>query len=340
MPTIKDIAQATNFSIATVSRVLNYDSSLSVTNETKQLIFETAEKLNYTKHITKKQKINDNQKNIAIIQWLDVNEEIDDIYYMSIRIGAEKKAYELGYNLIKTTTRKNGIPDDIDGILAIGKFSQAEVTSISEMHDNVVFIGTNYPLKNFDTINGDFSQAAEIALNYLREKGHQNIGFIGAENAENLHGYRPYKSPAIYTFIDYMKKYDLFDESQFFFRNSSESNVGLGYNLMNKALEKRNQHFPTAFFIVNDAMALGCMNALKEHGLSVPNDVSLISINDLSVSQFVTPALTTVKVYTEAMGEVGITTLKERIESNDNLSRRIILGTTLIERETVKQVKN
>ena len=50
MPTIKDIAQASNFSITTVSRVLNYDPKLSVTDETKKIIFETAEKLNYTKH--------------------------------------------------------------------------------------------------------------------------------------------------------------------------------------------------------------------------------------------------------------------------------------------------
>lgn len=338
MATIKDIALATNFSISTISRVLNYDPTLSVTNETKKIIFETAEKLNYTKHIVKKQKSLEKQKNIAIIQWLDVNEEIDDIYYMSIRIGAEKQAFELGYNLIKTTTQKNGIPDDTDGILAIGKFSLDEVNKIAEMHENVVFIGTNYPLKNFDTINGDFAQAAEIAIDHLLEMGHQSIGFIGAENEENMHGYRSYKSPAIFTFVDYLKSKALFNDKHFHFKNTTESNVTVGYELMKEALSQKDKDFPTAFFIVNDAMALGSMNALKEANISVPKDLSLISINDLSVSQYLSPALTTVKVFTEDMGEMGINVLKNRIEGINTHPKRIMLGTQLIERETVRKL--
>ncbi len=338
MPTIKDIAQASNFSITTVSRVLNYDPKLSVTDETKKIIFETAEKLNYTKHKKKQQKIKENQKNIAIIQWLDTKEEIDDIYYMSIRIGAEKRAYELGYNLIKTTTRKNGIPDDIDGVLAIGKFDQNDVTYIANTHKNVVFVGTNYPLDHFDTINGDFSQAAEIAIQHLLENGHKKIGFIGAENADNLHGYRAYKSPAIYTFVDYMTHLELFNDKYFFFKQTAESNVAVGYQMMNDALDKLGDDLPTSFFVVNDGMALGVLNAMKERNINVPEDVSIISINDLSVSQFVSPALTTVKIFTEAMGETGINTLKERIEEKDSHAKRITLSTTLIERETVRKI--
>ena len=338
MPTIKDIAEASNFSITTVSRVLNYDPTLSVTDETKKNIFETAEKLNYTKHKKKKQRIKENQKNIAIIQWLDTKEEIDDIYYMSIRIGAEKRAYELGYNLIKTTTRKNGIPDDIDGVLAIGKFDQNDVTYISKTHDNVVFVGTNYPLDHFDTINGDFAQAAEIAINHLLEKGHRKIGFIGAENVKNLHGYRAHKSPAIYTYVDYMKQLGLFNDDYFFFKNTSDSNVDVGYQMTIAALDKLGEDLPTSFFVVNDGMALGVLNALKERQIKVPEDISVISINDLSVSQFVSPALTTVKIFTEVMGETGINVLKERIETKDTLAKRITLSTKLIERETVRKI--
>lgn len=338
MTTIKDIAEATNFSISTISRVLNYDPTLSVTYQTKKKIFETAEKLNYTKHIAKKQKREENQINLAIIQWLDTKEEIDDIYYMSIRIGAEKRASELGYNLIKTSTRENGIPDNVEGILAIGKFDQEEVNRIAELHKNVVFIGTNYPLNHFDTINGDFAQAAEVALNHLFEQGHRKIGFIGAENKENLHGYRPYKSPAIYTFVDIMKHNQLFNEEFFFFRDTADSNIHVGYELMQEALKKQGADFPTAFFVVNDAMVIGCLNALKEHHLSVPDDVSLISINDLSISQFMTPALTTVKICTEEMGEVGINTLKERLENENPVAKRITLSSKLVIRETVKRI--
>ncbi|MBU5593935.1 LacI family DNA-binding transcriptional regulator [Amphibacillus sp. MSJ-3] len=339
MATIKDIAKKTNLSITTVSRVLSYDPSLSVTHETKQKVFETAEKLNYTKHIRKKQRRDEAITNIAIIQWLDAKEEIDDIYYMSIRIGVEKRAAELGLNLLKMTTIKNGLPNNIEGILAIGKFDQQSVDELTKLNKNVVFIGNNHPLNGFDTINGDFSQATEIALTHLIEKGHKRIGFIGAEDKKHLHGYRKYKSPAIYTFIDYLKSKNLFDESLFFFTNTSEPNTQVGYRLMNEALTTLSDNLPTAFFAVNDEIALGCLNALREHKLRVPDDVSIISINDLSISQFLTPALTTVKVYTEEMGELGINTLKERMESEGNpIAKRITLSTKLIERDTVKDI--
>ncbi|MGG3573002.1 LacI family DNA-binding transcriptional regulator [Bacillus gobiensis] len=88
MATMKDIAEKANVSIATVSRVLNHDSTLSVGEEVKKKIFETAEYLNYKKHISK---IAKKQLRIAIVQWYTESEELNDMYYYSIRQGAEKK---------------------------------------------------------------------------------------------------------------------------------------------------------------------------------------------------------------------------------------------------------
>ncbi|MBP2966752.1 LacI family DNA-binding transcriptional regulator, partial [Acinetobacter baumannii] len=86
MATIKDIAKLANVSQATVSRVLNYDSTLSVGDETKKKIFEAAEELEYTKH--KKVKHVEKGK-IAIFQWVTEKDELDDVYYLSLRMGAE-----------------------------------------------------------------------------------------------------------------------------------------------------------------------------------------------------------------------------------------------------------
>ncbi|SFO62709.1 hypothetical protein [Halolactibacillus alkaliphilus] len=95
---------------------------------------------------------------------------------MSIRIGVEKRAAELGYNILKMTSDVNNIPDDVEGILAIGKFDDTSVNEIAKLHKNVVFIGTNYPLNGFYTINGDFSQATEIALAHLINQGYKKWG--------------------------------------------------------------------------------------------------------------------------------------------------------------------
>lgn len=95
--TIKDIAEQVGVSSATVSRVLNYDETLSVSDETKKKIFETAETLNYKKRARKTSR----QKKIRFVQWFSDPEELDDIYYLSIRLGVEKRAEELGFLLVK-----------------------------------------------------------------------------------------------------------------------------------------------------------------------------------------------------------------------------------------------
>src|SRR3954462_8566690 len=87
MATIKDIAQIAGVSIATVSRVLNYDTTLSVSDETKKRIFEVAEELSYKKKQARKQE----SGKIALLQWYTEKEELEDLYYMSIRLGVENR---------------------------------------------------------------------------------------------------------------------------------------------------------------------------------------------------------------------------------------------------------
>ncbi|MBO1913948.1 LacI family DNA-binding transcriptional regulator, partial [Microvirga sp. 3-52] len=94
MATIKDIAEKAGVSSATVSRVLNYDASLSVADETKKKIFEAAEELSYRKRTSKRYI---NQK-IAVIHWYTEKEELNDLYYLSIRLGIEERCKEIGMN--------------------------------------------------------------------------------------------------------------------------------------------------------------------------------------------------------------------------------------------------
>ena len=116
MATIKDIAKQAGVSPATVSRVLNYDSGLAVGQETKKRIFEVAEALNYTKH-QKKQKAE--KQVIRLIMWYDSEEELDDLYYLAIRLGIEEKAAELNIRLMKESLNELS-EEKTDGIIALG----------------------------------------------------------------------------------------------------------------------------------------------------------------------------------------------------------------------------
>lgn len=348
MPTITDIAREANVSIATVSRVLNYDESLSVTEETRRKIFETAEKLNYTKYKVKKKQREQNKqseveivqksksvsKSIGVIQWRSKNEELDDLYYMSIRIGVENKAAELGYSIVKLSDLDEPIMHNLDGIIAIGKFDQEAIHKFQNLHSNLCIIGTNFPLENFSSVNTDFSHAAELALNYLFELGHEEIAFIGGEERDNMYGYRKYRTPTILAYKDIMKNKGLFRDDYFFIAEEQDKiDMEIGKELTLKALDRFGDNLPTAILGLNDSVAISIINTLKERNIRIPEDISVMGINDISISQYVSPSLTTVKAFTEEMGEIGVEILHQQIES-PTIHRRTLLNTELVIRNS------
>ncbi|MHC5215584.1 LacI family DNA-binding transcriptional regulator [Enterococcus sp. LJL128] len=345
MATITDIAQAAKVSISTVSRVLNYDATLSVTEETKRKIFEAAENLNYTKYKSKnKNKALEKaasaaaakalaEQSIGIIQWRTDDEELEDIYYMAIRLGVEKRAAELGYNVLKFSQIDEQSIQATDGLLAIGKFTQETVRQLQQLHANLCVIGSNYPLEEYDSVNTDFIQATELAVNHLLTLGHEKIAFIGAEESLNLHGYRRYKTPTVNTYIDMMESKKLFDENYFIVKENSRLDVQTGEELTKQALAKWGDALPTAILAANDAFAIGVIHTLTAHKVKIPEEVSVMGINDLSISRYVAPPLSTVHAFTEEMGEAGVNLLHERLQ-NPGVSRRVFLSTELTVRES------
>ncbi|WP_390405730.1 LacI family DNA-binding transcriptional regulator [Lacticaseibacillus jixiensis] len=336
--TITDIAHRAGVSISTVSRVLNYDEGLAVTEATKRKIFEAAEALNYTKYKEKQHKGKAKAKqptdnNIAFFQWRNDTEELDDLYYLSIRIGVEKRAQELGYNLIKATTTDEAVLNDVQGSLCIGKFDEPTIRKILTVSPNTVFIGTNFPLENFDTINSDFVQATTQALDHLFALGHTKIAFIGAEERDSMYGYRTYKTPVVNTYRDVMRYYQAFDERYFAVDQNANLSVQTGASLARRMLDEWGKQLPTAILCGSDLMAVGVINVLHEAHLRVPEDISVMGINDLSMARYLDPPLTTVKVFTEEMGAVGLDTLVARIHQ-PTIAKRITLSTKLIKRRS------
>jgi LacI family transcriptional regulator len=341
LATITDIASIAEVSISTVSRVLNYDPSLSVTEETKRKIFEAAEKLNYTKYKTKQKHREEsphipekkNDYSIGIVQWRMDDEELEDIYYMSIRLGVEKKAAELGCDLLKISQLDPSVIENVDGLLAIGKFTKETVAQLQELHPNLCVIGSNFPLDDYDSVNTDFAQATELALQHLIDLGHKKIAFIGAEESKNMYGYRRYKTPTVNTYLDMMHHHQLFDDKYFIVKENSRLDVHTGEQLTEQALNTWKDNLPTAILAANDAFAIGVIHTLSSAGISIPEDISVMGINDISVSRYVSPPLSSVRAFTEEMGETGIELLHNRI-ANPGIARRIFLSTELVVRQS------
>lgn len=324
MATIKDIAQKANVSSATVSRVLNYDETLSVGDETKKRIFEAAEALDYTKYQKKRVK---KTGKIAIVQWYTEKEELDDLYYLSIRLGVEKRAEEEGYGIERYFQDTLFEPQqDIEGIVAIGKFNDAQIEQLLLSTKNICFIDFDLLGRKMDSVVVDFEQAVYSVMDYFIEKNHQRIGFIGGQEHYAQDSLTPPDKRAILV-ESYLRQKEMYQEKYCF---TGKFNVASGHKLMNQAIRELGEDLPAAFFVANDALAIGALRALQEAGISVPEKVEVIGFNDISVAKYVYPTLSTVKVYTELMGEVGFDLLMDRIESDRQAAKKITLSTDLI----------
>ena len=173
MATIKDIAQKASVSAATVSRILNQDDTLSVTDETKQRVLKVAQELNYTKHLK-----NTVEKSISIgiFQWYSVFQELEDPYYQAIRVGIEKYCADHNIHVVRAFQSDCNYPDtlkDLQGLICIGKFNKSQIKSFQKLNSNTIFVDMKTPKIYCDTINLDFQQAVTEALDYLYDLGHR-----------------------------------------------------------------------------------------------------------------------------------------------------------------------
>jgi len=331
--TLKDIAKLVGVSPATVSRVLNYDRSLSVSDDTRKRVFEAAEELNYKKN-KKKNLYTESRKPllIGICQWYSPKQELSDPYYLSIRSGIEKDCFDKQIETRTIFRDDKGIPvgqfDNVDGIIAIGKYSADEVKEFTRISENLVFVDSSPDDKMYDSIVVDFNVAVEEVLNCLTELGHTEIGYIGGrEYVDN--GQVMLEDPREGAFENYLSFRNLYNEA---YKVVGAFTAEDGYRLAKSMIAGAN--VPTAFFIASDSMAIGAIRAFHEAGLKVPDDISIIGFDDIPTAEYLMPPLSTVRVHTEFMGRTAVAILLERVIDQRSIPKKTIVPTEMIIRES------
>lgn len=328
MATIKDIAEEAGFSISTVSRVLNNDPSLSVPDETREKIYEIAEKLNYRKKTVRLL-----VKNIAFLYWLTDKEELEDVYFKQMRLEIEKWAGKFNVELTtyKISDGIQSIPDTTEGFIAVGMFSDKELEYLRGITSKGVFIDTTPDPNHYDSVRPDLVQMTKKTIDLFMEKGHREIGFIGG-TYHNPNTDQEEMDVRERAFRAYMEEKGILNDSYIFTNRGFQ--VDNGYLLMKKAIENLGDKLPTAFFIAADPIAVGCLQALNEHGISIPNRVSLISINNISVAKYVSPPLTTYNIDMKEMCKNAIELLLEQVLEKRKIVKTLYLGAELIVRKS------
>ncbi|WP_141503440.1 LacI family DNA-binding transcriptional regulator [Paenibacillus luteus] len=327
MATIKDIALKAKVSIATVSRVLNYDPGISVADETRKRIFEVAQELNYKTLRQRNGTVVKERYKVGLVNWYSDQEEMLDPYYLAIRLGIERECFQRQIELVKFfvhgNTGNKGLPcESLDGIIAIGRFEKEDLDCFPEGFENIVFVDSTPDDNRFDSVVIDLRKSVFEVLDYLVGLGHAAIGYIGGHNKVNDKRVRDERE---LVFMEWLSKRGLFHAEYVFTGDHLYSEDG--YMLMKKAISA--PHRPTAFFIENDSMAVGALRALHEANLRVPQEVSIVGFNDIAISEFLQPPLTTVKVHMEHMGETAVELLADRMAHKREISKKIVLPTRL-----------
>lgn len=327
MATIRDIAKLAGVSPATVSRVLNYDQELSVAQETKQRIFEVAEKLNYTKH----KRVNKSEKAvIRLVQWYDEAEELADLYYLSIRLGIEKKAEEL-YIDIQRETLAELSDSQVSGTIALGKFDAKQIRQLRQYEENLLLVDFDGMKMGIDSLVVDFDQSMDLVIDHFIQHGHKKIGILSGKE-KTKHNLQPIEDPRLAVFKQKMEQLNLYRPE---FTLTAAFSMEAGKKTMAHFLADQSE-LPDALFASSDALAVGAMQAIQEAGLQIPADISVIGFNDVSVAKYVSPALSTIKVETEWMGELAVSTIVDLAKEFSPAPRKIMLGTKLIERDSTQ----
>ncbi|WP_276354531.1 LacI family DNA-binding transcriptional regulator [Cohnella caldifontis] len=341
MTTIKDIARETGLSIATVSRVLNHDPTLSVGEETRERVFRTARRLRYQpKRLHRlKSRADASRKEIAVLLAVSLDDEQADPYFTAFRRGIDKRALELGFGLPDVYRLNPYEPlrlPSLDGLIAAGTFEEQELEGALSPRTQLVLVNNLLDIRKHDAVQIDFRQAAEDVLDHLVAMGHRRIGMIaGIDHVCRLDGTRQagaVPDARLSSFERGLKERGLYRPEHI---QTADWTSASGYEAMRRMLDLPDR--PTACFVSSDPMAIGALRALRERGVRVPDEMAVVGFDDIEVSAFVTPPLSTVKAYPEEIGRAAVGLLADRFEGRET-PQKVVVGTKLIVRESSNAV--
>lgn len=320
MATIKDIAQEVGVSTATVSRVLNYDETISVNDETREAIFETAERLEYKKKV-----VYPKIDKVAFLFWASNQEELEDIYYRSLYKEIKKQA-EIRNVKFTIVTKKQGIqavPKDTRAFIGIGWFSQKEIDVLRTITRQGIFMDTSPDESLYDSIRPNLDSIVTQIVDFFYKKGHRNIGFVGPFDYD-INSFERVMDVREWSFIESVKYYNIYEDKNIYIADALT--VDEGYRIGKKMLEELGEKFPTAVCVASDTLAVGLLQAFNEKGILIPKRIEFFSINDINVAQYVSPPLTTFHIDVPAMCESALDLLAERIIKKREITKTVYIN--------------
>ncbi len=341
-PTIRDIASIAGVTPGTVSRALN-DSSL-VNENTKERILQIASDLNYSPSLVARRLSVGKTFAIGVIVPFFTRPSVSERLGGVVSVLSNSPYDLVIHNIENTAQRTVGFQDvlhesRIDGALIISMpILEEDITFLRNSTVPIVFIDRKHPdLADFDSIVIDDVEGGYKATKHLIDLGHKKIGFIGditeiytTPNKNN--GSNPFKFTSS---KDRYKGYLQALDKEGIAANPSYYAEGDHGHIEAKTLALKMLQLddpPTAIFAASDTQAFGVIQAARELGMNIPEELSVIGFDDVQAAEFV--ELTTVRQMLYRSGQVGVERLMEKIRGHNTHFHRIDIPTEVIMRKT------
>nr|WP_303047246.1 substrate-binding domain-containing protein [Paenibacillus odorifer] len=331
-PTIKDVAQKANVSIATVSRVLNNLSGYS--DKTKQKVNEAIKEIGYQPNAIARGLINKRTQTIGVMF-----PSVSGAFSSDLLKGIEELANDRNYSVMVCNTDQDGKrtlkylqllrEKQVDGIIFSSEVLKKEYYDVLEtMRIPVVLVSSQTEFAKVPYVKVDDYRAAFDAILYLISKGHRKIAMISGNPSDLIAGSpraEGYKHALEANGIPFDSRYLAYGD--FLYESGSI------------AMETLLEQAPdvTAVFAASDEMAIGALSTVIKNGLSVPEDISIMGYDDLGLAKMVIPPLTTVRQPLYDIGKIAVEKLIQMIETGESVNSQIV-DHTIVERQTVRSL--
>jgi LacI family transcriptional regulator len=329
--TIKDVAREAKVSVATVSRALN--GHANVTPQTREHVLGIAQALRFIPSQAARSMISRRTHTVGALL-----PDLHGEYFSELIRGIDLAARARGLHLLVSSSHGDAseaaaalraMNGRVDGLLVMSPHANADFLWGNVPEDTpAVLMNTQVQGGQFSSFAVDNYSGAYAMVRHLVERGHQRIAFVAGpesnfEAHERLRGYRAALAELRPGSSEQVLQGDFTQESGF----------RVGNQLV--ALGER----PTAVFAANDMMAIGCLSALNEAGLQVPQDIALAGFDDIPISRYVNPSLTTVRARITELGALALERLASCIEDpeHQNPQHQILRADLVVRQSTTSR---
>lgn len=330
--TIKDVAKAANTSVSTVSKVIN--GHYSISEETADRVRRVIRELNYYPSASAQSFAKGATKTVAVLTCLEPNIAFQNPHMFEIVAGLEETLRAKGYRLFLHGVDPTNAYEVAEDIIARRSADALAIHVAVMTHPlSALLTRLRFPhivlgMPNFESqvcwIDNNNIYSGTIAASYLISKGYEKIAFIGGQyydlgSTHRLQGVKQGLQDAGYQLDD-----------QYIWLG--ESTRDDGYRMTQKLLDEK--ALPDAVICANNSIALGCVAAIQERGLIIPEDIGVMAFDDYPFSQFVEPQLTVVDINVRDMGNQAGKFLIQMIRNPNMQVQTYVTTSNLMERKS------